>query len=42
MSGPVPAHADCAVGPRRQVMTAAVLRGLWRFANTRGIPASWE
>ncbi len=42
MSGPALARAGRAAGPRRQVMTAAVLRGLWRFAHTRGIPASWE
>ena len=42
MGGPVPAHADCPVGPRRQVMAATVLRGLWRFAEGRGIPADAE
>ena len=38
----VPAHADRVAGPRRQVMAATVLRGLCRFADIRGIPASWE
>ena len=42
MSGPALARAGRAAGPRRQVMTAAVLRGLRRFADTRGIPASWQ
>ena len=34
----VPAHAGC--GGRRQVMAAAALRGLSRFADERGIPGS--
>jgi integrase len=29
-------------GPRRQVMAACVLRGLRRFADGRGIAASWQ
>ncbi len=28
--------------PRQQAMTATVARGLSRFAEARGIPASWE
>jgi hypothetical protein len=42
MGGPVPAHAGRVVGSRRQVMAAAVLRGLSRFAAGRGIPAGAE
>ena len=38
MSELVPAQA----GPRRQAVTATAVRGLSRFATTRGIPASWE
>jgi integrase len=38
----VPAQAGRAAGPRRQAMTATALRGLSRFAHTRGIPAGAE
>jgi hypothetical protein len=38
----VPAQAGRAAGPRRQAMTAIAVRGLSRFAGTRGIPAGWE
>ncbi len=38
----VPAQAGRAAGPRRQAMTATALRGLSRFAHTRGIPAGRE
>ncbi len=38
----VPAQAGRAAGPRRQAMTAMAVRGLSRFAGTRGIPAGWE
>jgi integrase len=38
MGGPVPVHAGRVAGPRQQVMAASVLRGLCRFADTRGIP----
>ena len=37
-----PAQAGGAAGPRRQAMTATALRGLSRFADSRGIPAGWE
>ena len=35
-------QAGRAAGPRRQAMTATVVRGLSRFADTRGIPAGRE
>jgi hypothetical protein len=38
----VPAQAGRAAGPRPQAMTATALRGLSRFAHTRGIPAGRE
>ena len=38
----VPAQAGGAAGPRRQAVTAPAVRGLSRFAQARGIPASWE
>ena len=38
----VPAQAGRAADPRRQAMTATALRGLSRFAHTRGIPAGRE
>ncbi len=38
----VPAQAGRAAGPRRQAMTATALRGLSRFADSRGVPAGWE
>ncbi len=38
----VPAQAGGAAGPRRQAMTATALRGLSRFAETRGVPAGRE
>jgi integrase len=37
-----PAQAGGAAGPRRQAMTATAVRGLSRFADSRGIPAGWE
>jgi integrase len=37
-----PARAGRAAGPRRQAVTATAVRGLSRFAATRGIPASPE
>ena len=37
-----PAQADGAAGPRRQAMTATAVRGLSRFADSRGIPAGGE
>jgi len=42
MGDPLPARTGRVAGPRRQAMTASVLRGLSRFADTREIPASWE
>ena len=42
MSGLVPAEAGGAAGPRRQAVTATAVRGLSRFADIRGIPASRE
>ncbi len=39
MGDRVPVHAYRLAGPRRQAMAATVLRGLSRFADTRGIPA---
>jgi len=38
----VPAQAGGARGPRRQAMTATAVRGLSRFADSRGIPAGPE
>ena len=38
----VPAQAGRAAGPRRQAMTATALRGLSRFAETRGVPPGRE
>jgi integrase len=38
----VPAQAGRAAGPRRQAVTATAVRGLCRFADTRGVPAGWE
>jgi integrase len=38
----VPAQAGCAVGPRRQAVTATAVRGLSRFAQVRGIPPGRE
>ena len=38
----VPARAGRAAGPRRQAVTATAVRGLSRFAATRGIPAGRE
>ena len=37
-----PAQAGGAAGPRRQAMSATAVRGLSRFADSRGIPAGWE
>ena len=37
-----PAQAGGAAGPRRQAMTATAVRGLSRFADSRGIPAGGE
>jgi len=42
MGSPVPAPAGRAEGPRRQAVAAAAARGLCRFAQARGIPASPE
>jgi len=42
MGGLVPAEAGGAAGPRRQAVAATAVRGLSRFARTRGIPASRE
>ena len=36
------AQAGGAAGPRRRAMTATAVRGLSRFADSRGIPAGWE
>ncbi len=38
----VPAQAGGAAGPRRQAMTATVVRGLCRFAEIRGVPPGRE
>ena len=38
----VPVQAGRAAGPRRQAMTATVMRGLSRFAEIRGVPPGWE
>ena len=42
MGDPAPAQAGRLADPRRQAMTATVLRGISRFAATRGIPARAE
>jgi len=42
MGDVAPARAGRAAGPRRQAVTATAVRGLSRFAATRGIPASPE
>jgi integrase len=43
MADPVAAQAGGTTGgPRRQAMSASVLRGLSRFAEARGVPAGWE
>jgi integrase len=42
MGDSAPARAGRVVGPRQQVMAASVLRGLRRFADTRGIPAGTQ
>src|SRR5437870_9790985 len=42
MGDPAPARAGRLAGPRRQAMAATVLRGISRFAATRGIPARAE
>ena len=42
MGDPAPAQAGRLADPRRQAMTATALRGISRFAATRGIPARAE
>src|SRR6266536_1292849 len=42
MGDPAPAQAGRLADPRRKAMTATALRGISRFAATRGIPARAE
>ena len=43
MADPATAQGGGTAGsPRRQAVTATALRGLSRFADARGVPASWE